>query len=154
MPVAQLTVSNVRLLVRDFAASFRFYHEQLGVPVRLGDGAGPYGELGNARQWFGMFEAALMAEAVGAPKDEARSGLPFAVILETPDVDLLYARLQADGLPILTPPTDRPAWGLRTIHLRDPDGNLVELYHDLPRRPAPRRPKKGAGRARRRPRRN
>ena len=38
------------------------------------------------------------------------------------------------GATLAVPPTDRPEWGptLRTAHLRDPEGNLIELqsYED------------------------
>lgn len=42
------------------------------------------------------------------------------------DVDGEQARLQDAGVPVLTPPTDGP-WGERTLHVADPDGNVVEL---------------------------
>ena len=42
------------------------------------------------------------------------------------DVDAEHARLQAAGVCVLAPPTDRP-WGERTLHVADPDGNVVEL---------------------------
>jgi lactoylglutathione lyase len=42
------------------------------------------------------------------------------------DVDAEHARLQRAGVPVLAPPTDRP-WGERTLHVVDPDGNVVEL---------------------------
>ena len=42
------------------------------------------------------------------------------------DVDAEYERLRRMAVPMLTPPTDRP-WGERTLHIADPDGNLVEL---------------------------
>lgn len=42
------------------------------------------------------------------------------------DVDGEHARLQDAGVPVLAPPTDRP-WGERTLHVADPDGNVVEL---------------------------
>jgi lactoylglutathione lyase len=35
---------------------------------------------------------------------------------------------------ILAPPTDRP-WGERTVHVSDPDGNVIELTR--PKRPSP-----------------
>ncbi|WP_343423381.1 hypothetical protein [Candidatus Flexifilum breve] len=28
-------------------------------------------------------------------------------------------------------PTNRPDWSMRTVHFRDPDGNLVELFSGL-----------------------
>jgi len=30
-------------------------------------------------------------------------------------------------------PTERPDWGGRVLHLRDPSGNLVELFESIPR---------------------
>jgi lactoylglutathione lyase len=35
-------------------------------------------------------------------------------------------RLRDAVFPILAPPTDRP-WGERTLHVSDPDGNVIEL---------------------------
>ena len=42
------------------------------------------------------------------------------------DVDRERARLQDAGVPVLASPTDRP-WGERTLHVADPDGNVLEL---------------------------
>ena len=42
------------------------------------------------------------------------------------DVDREHAWLQGAGVPVLAPPTDRP-WGERTLHIADPDRNVVEL---------------------------
>jgi lactoylglutathione lyase len=42
------------------------------------------------------------------------------------DVDSEHERLRAAGVRVLAPPTDRP-WGERTLHVADPDGNVVEL---------------------------
>jgi lactoylglutathione lyase len=42
------------------------------------------------------------------------------------DVDSEHERLLAVGVRVLAPPTDRP-WGERTLHIADPDGNVVEL---------------------------
>jgi lactoylglutathione lyase len=39
---------------------------------------------------------------------------------------------------ILKGPVDR-AWGHRTLHLEDPDGFVVELAQEIPRRPPQRR---------------
>src|SRR5204863_161005 len=49
------------------------------------------------------------------------------------DVDAEHGRLVAAGVRVLAPPTDRP-WGERTLHIADPDGNVVELTR--PRRRA------------------
>ena len=43
--------------------------------------------------------------------------------------------LEAAGVGVLMGPVDR-AWGHRTLHLQDPDGFVVELAQEIPRRPA------------------
>jgi catechol 2,3-dioxygenase-like lactoylglutathione lyase family enzyme len=47
------------------------------------------------------------------------------------DVDATHRALAGQGVVFLTPPTDRPAWMIRTAHFRDPDGNLVEINAPL-----------------------
>ena len=54
------------------------------------------------------------------------------VIIEflVPDVDADHDRIRAlDGpaVPVVQPPTTMP-WGNRSLLLRDPDGNLVNLF--------------------------
>jgi lactoylglutathione lyase len=125
---------NVRLLVRDFGASWRFYHDLLGLPTGVGGPSGPYAEFvwgGEAR--LGLFDRTLMSKAVGRPDDRTASTAigPFALILHAPDVDRVYAELLRRGATFLEGPTDRKDWRLRTIHLADPDGNVVEIYSEL-----------------------
>jgi lactoylglutathione lyase len=47
------------------------------------------------------------------------------------DVDAEHDRLRTAGVRVLAPPADRP-WGERTLHLSDPDGNVVELTRPKP----------------------
>lgn len=42
------------------------------------------------------------------------------------DVDLEYDRLKAMGIIFMTEPRTYP-WGARSVHFRDPDGNIVSL---------------------------
>ena len=54
------------------------------------------------------------------------------LIATVEDVDASVERLQAQGVQFLTDPRDFPDWGIRSAYLRDLDGNLIELYSDLP----------------------
>jgi lactoylglutathione lyase len=49
------------------------------------------------------------------------------------DVHAEARRLRELGATILSGPADRP-WGHRTLHVADPDGFIVELAQDIPRR--------------------
>jgi len=129
-----LQFSQVRLLVRNFAASWRFYRDLLGLIPAKGHGHPPYGEfLWKGRAVVSIFDRKLMATAVGLdPGRYPRAHVGrSALIFEVKDVDAVAGRLRRRGARLLQGPTDRPDWRLRTIHLRDPDGYLIEIYSNL-----------------------
>jgi len=127
----KLEFARVRLLVKDFRKSWRFYRDVLGLTPVRGHGEPPYGEFqSEAGALLSIFDRKQMAKAVGlatgryVPRYTGRSLICF----ETKDVDEVARRLRRKGVRLLKGPTDRPAWRLRTIHLRDPDGYLIEVY--------------------------
>lgn len=130
-PLIQL--NNPRLLVRDFARSWAFYRETLGLGAAFGDGTPPYGEVGDAEHFVGIFSRSAFDEVIGPERAGTTDAERFLLVFEVADVDAEHARLTRLRVPLLTSPTDRPLWGLRTVHLRDPDGNVVELYTRLKR---------------------
>jgi catechol 2,3-dioxygenase-like lactoylglutathione lyase family enzyme len=120
-------LTHVRVLVEDFSASFRFYRDALGLPTRWEDNGGyadfPVGES----LWLAIFPRGQMeAETRLRP---AGDGAVLALGVE--DVDAAFASLGERGVQFVDEPHDRPDWGLRVAHARDPDGNLIELYHDI-----------------------
>jgi lactoylglutathione lyase len=131
-----LELSNVRILASDFARSWTFYRDVLGLTPRKGHGDPPYGEfVAGDRTVVGIFEQKLMADATGLEAGPSPTSIVgrSALILETADVDAVAKELERQKVPLIRRPTDRPAWQLRTIHLRDPDGNLIEIYSPLAR---------------------
>lgn len=129
-----MIASHFRLLVADFPATFRFYREVVGLPTTYPpDASGPYAEfeLGGDK-YLGLFDRALMLEAVGRPADAARSADDHALLcISVEDVDAEARRLEGLGVELAAPPADHEPWGMRTVHVRDPEGNLVELYGPL-----------------------
>ncbi len=124
-----------RLLVDDFAACAAFYEaalrELLGVgPAKvLPEAAYADWDLGGEKVLvlMGRDTVAAAVGTAGSPpaRDRDRSMLVFRV----DDVDAAAKALLELGASPVTEPRDRPEWGpgLRTAHLRDPDGNLLEL---------------------------
>jgi lactoylglutathione lyase len=127
--------SNVRVLASDFARSWKFYLDVLGLTPRKGHGEPPCAKfVPGDRTVVGMFEQKLMAEATAlgaAPYPTSVVGRS-ALILETSDVDAVAKELERRNVPLVRGPTDRPAWQLRTIHLQDPNGYLIEIFSPLP----------------------
>jgi len=54
-----------------------------------------------------------------------------ALTFEVADVDTAYKALRSKGVEFVTEPHDQDAWVLRVAHLRDPEGNLIEINAPL-----------------------
>jgi lactoylglutathione lyase len=128
---ARIELNNPRILVRDFAKSWAFYTGTLGLAPAFGDATPPYGEVGSKTHFVGLFSRSEMDGELGPPVTTPRPDNRISLVFEVPDVDASHAHLVRLGVEILSGPKDRPAWGLRTIHFRDPDGNLIELFTRL-----------------------
>jgi lactoylglutathione lyase len=130
----------VILYVDDLDRSARFYRDVVGVPLRFADDA--FAEFDTNGTRFGLFPRARLPDLLGPAAVAEPTGGPVSwrpgaeVCFMVPDVDRHADRLRAAGAEVLSGPTDRP-WGHRTLHLRDPDGHVVELAQEIPR-PVPR----------------
>jgi lactoylglutathione lyase len=128
-------VGYVILFVADLERSVVFYRDVIGVPFKLeGDG---YVEFATGGARFGLYDRNRLGELTGhGPEAPGQPG--GEVVFLVGDVDAEAERLRAAGVAILKGPVDR-AWGHRTLHLEDPDGFVVELAQEIPRRPPQRR---------------
>jgi catechol 2,3-dioxygenase-like lactoylglutathione lyase family enzyme len=127
-------VSHFRLLVSDFEATFRFYREVVDLPTTYtADAKGPYAEFElGGDMYLALFDRALMLDAVGRPSDAERTVDDHAVLcVSVEDVDREAMRLQTLGVALEAPPADHEPWEMRTVYVRDPEGNLVEFYGPL-----------------------
>lgn len=127
--------SNVRLLVKDFAKCFKFYKEQLGLQPAWGDENSGYVSFKVAEgiEGLALFVSDWMAPSLG----NADKPMPtncrekMMVSFEVSDVDEIYETLSRNGVKFVNQPTDMPDWGMRVVHLRDPEENLIELFASL-----------------------
>ena len=121
---------HVRLLVDDFAACFRFYRDALGLRPTWGEESSGYASFEVPGGSLSMHDRNDFASGVGtelrAPGDSA------ALIFGVEDLDAVVERLHGLGVPFLAEPTAHPDWGIRTAHLRDPHGNVIELNEPIP----------------------
>ena len=129
-----MIASHFRFLVADFTATFRFYREIVGLPTTYPpDASGPYAEFElGGEKYLGLFDRAQMLEAVGRPIDAEREPDDHALLcISVEDVDEEARRLQGLGIELVAAPADHEPWGMRTVYVRDPEGNLVEFYGPL-----------------------
>jgi lactoylglutathione lyase len=125
----------VILYVADLDSSIAFYRDVIGLPYKFTDAG--YAEFGTEGTRFALYERRRAEWLTGHP---VAPGPAAEIVLVVDDVDAEAARLSALGATVLNGPADRP-WGHRTLHVADPDGFVVELAEEIPRkrlrRPAP-----------------
>lgn len=127
--------SNVRLLVKDFSKCFKFYSEQLGLETAWGNENSGYASFKVAEgiEGLGLFVSdwmAPLAENIDKPIP-MNCREKMMVSFEVSNVDEVYKTLSAKGIEFINKPTDMPDWGMRVVHLRDPEENLIELFTPL-----------------------
>jgi predicted enzyme related to lactoylglutathione lyase len=115
---------SVRLITDDVARLVAFYEHVTGAPARwstpdFAELTTPVGTLaiGSTRT------VALSGAGSVRPADTPRAIIEFLVA----DVDAERSRLRAVVDDVVQEPTTMP-WGNRSLLLRDPDGNLVNLF--------------------------
>jgi catechol 2,3-dioxygenase-like lactoylglutathione lyase family enzyme len=122
------SLTHVRLLVEAYARCFAFYEQDLGFETVFGDAESGYGEFETGDVTLALHDAAEVEDLTGGGS-RGRDGA--ALILAVEDVDDAYAELADADCTRTNPPEDRPDWGIRVAHVRDPDGTLLELNEPL-----------------------
>lgn len=113
--------------VESLNRSVAFYRDVIGLRVRIeGDG---YVEFEMENTKFSLFERSKLPELIG--RDGGNGNSPCGEIgFLIDDVDAEAERLRGLGVEILRGPVDRP-WRERTLHVADPDGNIIEFAQKL-----------------------
>jgi uncharacterized glyoxalase superfamily protein PhnB len=130
-----ITIHQTFLPHNDPDAALAFYRDTLGFQVR-----GDFG--GGKRRWITVGPADQPGTSIvlyppeaspGITDDERRAiaemmakGTYASINLATPDLDSVFARLQASGAEVVQEPTEQP-YGLRDCAFRDPAGNLIRI---------------------------
>ncbi len=125
-----MELAQVRLVVTDFTGCFRFYRDVLGLKPQVDDDGGPYAKFSPDEGSAGIAlhdRADLEATLPGLAKADGDRAL---IVLKVDDVDAYAAEITARGAILAAGPA--VLWErLRVVHLRDPEGNLIELQQWL-----------------------
>ena len=124
---------NVRLLVNDMAAAMKFWRDVMELRMTYGDEAMGYAYFETDSAGVELMTRKSFAEALGKAEAAPPQGYLVALVLQVDDVDATYADLVKRSAMAVAGPQDRPAWGVRSAHLSDPDGYIVEIYSKLDR---------------------
>jgi lactoylglutathione lyase len=79
-----------------------------------------------------LFDRNTMAEAIGTDSKpvDAQQQDEVSLLFRAESVDDTYDRLETEAT-VVAEPHDQPEWGIRVVHLRDPDGTLIEINESL-----------------------
>ena len=131
-----MKLTYVRLLVADFAASFRFYRDVMVFkPVWGSEDEGGYAEFDvGGGCGLALFDRIAMSAELGTTDLPAPGNAQdrLALVFAVDNIDSAYNELKDRGAMFVTDPTSHADWGIRTAHLRDPDGNLIEVNSPMP----------------------
>lgn len=126
-----MELTQIRLLVSDFPAVYRFYRDVLGLKPQFEAEDGPYAKLSPD---VGHAAIALQARAqMGAvlgPSGAEPAGHRALVALRVDDLEAVHRELISRGARFTREPApmgDR----MRVAYLADPEGNLIELQEWL-----------------------
>jgi catechol 2,3-dioxygenase-like lactoylglutathione lyase family enzyme len=115
----------VVLHCRDIQAARRFYRHVMGLPIAY-----------ERADWiqFQVGASGLVLRPLDGELRDQRAERPtvqLGIRVRYEEINACYEELKAGGVEVLEPPSDQ-GWGHRTLFFADPEGNLLEIYADLP----------------------
>jgi lactoylglutathione lyase len=127
-------VSSIVLFVDDLERCVTFYRDALGIPLTGGDDASYYFRLEDQDFVLLKVSAAVNMISEEAVKPQGAAAPRTLLCVGVEDVDAVYKAFTERGVSFIKPPVSQP-WGRRTTYFADPEGNLWELWHQLPAEP-------------------
>jgi lactoylglutathione lyase len=122
-----------RLLVSNFKACFLFYRDLMGFQASYGTENDTYADFNTGTVSIALFDRQEMSNAVGTAHlpAQAKAQDKVCLVFSVENVDTVCDQLAKQGIQLTAEPSDRPGWGIRAAHFRDPDGNLIEINQPL-----------------------
>ena len=123
----------IGIITSRFEDVLLFYRDVLGFKVKLK--LDSYVEFENPGVRFAISTHKVMAGATGHESfAQDRKGQSFELAFPVPypsDVEKTYDEIVKKGAIPIKPPQDMP-WNQRAAFFADPDGNIHEIFADLP----------------------
>jgi catechol 2,3-dioxygenase-like lactoylglutathione lyase family enzyme len=127
-----LTLTHVSLFVQDMQAMLKFYQDTMGLQVlETSDG---YASLKAGDDMkLSFFDAQKMQQTIPLVQPGEFNGNRFVIEfrVDGEGVDAWSNKLRRQGVQLITDPTNYTNWGIRSVFIQDPEGNLINLYEPL-----------------------
>jgi lactoylglutathione lyase len=124
-------LTHTRLLVNNYKDCYEFYREVLDFPCTWGDESSNYAQFTVGATQLAIFEKQQMLEDIGKSSPDLEQNMFQAMLIfRVVNVDQKYEELKSK-VPFINEPHDRKDWGIRVAHFKDPEGNLIEINHNI-----------------------
>ena len=125
-----LNFKGTRLLVCNYEACVEFYQKVLEFELIYQDKNQEEADFRIGDNILNLIKRQSMASLIGSSEEASaqKTSDNIALIFMTKNLDDTCSKLEAKNVTFLTKPMYRPQWGIKTVYLRDPDGNLIGLY--------------------------
>ncbi|MFC9438145.1 VOC family protein [Nocardia sp. NPDC057030] len=119
-----ITASAISLNVPDPLASAKFLIDHLGFVEKMS--ADGFISLDRPDAGLNVIYLRTGLKSFKPESAAGSAGEGLLVVFVVEDIDDQYARLQGEGIPIVTP-IETEEWGERYFQMRDPNGIIVQL---------------------------
>lgn len=116
-----MKLSDICIITENVPLLTRFYENVLQVKA---DGDGIHASLVIGKKGIAIYSKKAAENDLKFDFSKYWGSGNFTIGLNVDDVDQEYERLKAQNIEFITAPTTYP-WGARSVHFRDPDGNIV-----------------------------
>lgn len=126
----QFKFAFTRLYVNDYKTCLEFYRDILGLEVTFMSQIDTYVELTNGEVKLTLLNRNKITEYFGSETEVhfGQKSDAIAISFAVESVDQACEYLQQKGVEIVSQPWDFADWGVKLALVRDPEGNLIELY--------------------------
>ena len=118
-----MSFASIRIVTADLDRMVAFYERVTGQKAERP--APPFAQFGGTGATLAIADVSTVA-MLGGAMEPAANGSVF-IEFEVDDVDGDFAALHPDADDVVLAPTTMP-WGNRSALVRDPDGNIVNLF--------------------------
>ncbi|ANY76315.1 MULTISPECIES: VOC family protein [Paenibacillus] len=126
-----MELTHTRLLVDCFKECFIFYRDVMGLEPIWGTEEGRYADFNAGNTTLALFDRKSMAEAINESYSvDDHFNDRTVIVFQVNDVDKSFLELKGK-VNFISEPVSRQ-YGIRSLNFRDPAGNLIELYHEIP----------------------